>query len=333
MIKLLLQYEANPNIECKQTKNLPTKNDEWKTSPLHVSIVYNNAEAVSALIQAGADLNYQSDKGKTPLMKSLDLNRVQIVDYLLKIGPAEGLVIDKTDFRGNTALFSVCNCVHAGYFAQKLMDFGSNVNHLNYAQETALCVAVGLGCQDVTSVLLQNGAFTEVYHDGCTPLQCTAFENASHIAASLIYYGALLDVASNTLPPKTALEIAFEHGSYRVAQLLLTCGCNYSNMDSWIRSKMTRDDSWFRIFVMNPRKLSVLCRNTVRKHFSRLGKTPSEIQNLPVPTKVKSFLVLDEILSEYSHDDNCSEFDSLSLEESANNSSETSSEGDLEGSA
>ena len=73
LINLLLSFKANPNIESKQTKNLPTKNDEWKTSPLHVSIGYGNLDAVRALVEKGADLNFKSDKGKTPLMKALDL--------------------------------------------------------------------------------------------------------------------------------------------------------------------------------------------------------------------------------------------------------------------
>ena len=170
---------------------MPTKNDEWKTSPLHVSIGYSNIDAVAALIEAGADINFQSDKGKTPLMRALDLNKPQIVEHILKVGPTEGLIINREDLRGNTALFSVCNCIHSGYFAQKLLDFGCSVNHFNHNLETTLCVAVGLGCKDVTTVLLENGANTEVYHDGCIPLQCTAFENASHIASVLIYHGAI----------------------------------------------------------------------------------------------------------------------------------------------
>ena len=123
VLKLLLKKNANPNIECRQTKNLPTKNDEWKTSPLHVSIGYGNMAAVAALVEARADLNYQSDKGKTPLMRALDLNRTEIVEHILKVGPVEGLVVSKEDLTGNTALFCVCNCTHAGYFAQKLINF------------------------------------------------------------------------------------------------------------------------------------------------------------------------------------------------------------------
>ena len=107
VLKLLLQKNANPNIECRQTKNLPTKNDEWKTSPLHVSIGFGNIAAVAALVEAGADLNYQSDKGKTPLMRALDLNRPDIVEHILKIGPVEGLHVNKEDSTSNTAVFCV----------------------------------------------------------------------------------------------------------------------------------------------------------------------------------------------------------------------------------
>ena len=144
-----------------------------------------------------------------------------------------------------TQPFSVCKCVHGGYFTQKLVNFGCVVNHLNRKQETPLCVAVGLSCVDVTAVLLENGATTEVYHDGCTPLQCTAYEDASHIAALLIHHGAELNSTSNTLPPKSALEIAFENGSSKVAQVLMMCGCDFTELRDHIISK--KNKNWFNM--------------------------------------------------------------------------------------
>ena len=337
VLKLLLQKNANPNIECRQTKNLPTKNDEWKTSPLHVSIGYGNMAAVAALVEARADLNYQSDKGKTPLMRALDLNRTEIVEHILKVGPVEGLDVSKEDSTGNTALFSVCNCTHAGYFAQKLINFGCAVNHFNRKQETPLCVAVGLRCVDVTTVLLENGAITEVYHDGCTPLQYTAYEDASHIAALLVYHGAELNSTSDTLPPKSALEIAFENGSSRVAQILMMCGCDFTKLRDHIISK--KNKNWFNVFARHPQKLSVfarhpqklsvLCRNAIRHRIKIGGMRPSEIHKLPVPSKIISFLMLDDILSDFLCEDEqetANSFASLSTEESESASSHSSFE-------
>ena len=283
--------------------------------------------AVAALVEARADLNYQSDKGKTPLMQALDLNRTEIVEHILKVGPVEGLDVSKEDSTGNTALFSVCNCTHAGYFAQKLINFGCAVNHFNRKQETPLCVAVGLRCVDVTTVLLENGAITEVYHDGCTPLQYTAYEDASHMAALLVYHGAELNSTSDTLPPKSALEIAFENGSSRVAQILMMCGCDFTKLRDHIISKKKK--SWFNVFARDPQKLSVLCRNAIRHRIKIGGMRPSEIHKLPVPSKIISFLMLDDILSDFLCEDEqetANSFASLSTEESESASSHSSFE-------
>ena len=57
IIKLLLQYKANPNTRYR-FKN---------ATPLHAAVFHNSFDIVSELLKCGADKNVRDDRGYTPL--------------------------------------------------------------------------------------------------------------------------------------------------------------------------------------------------------------------------------------------------------------------------
>jgi ankyrin repeat protein len=68
--------------------------NDMKVQPLHAAVAGRNAEAVGALLDAGADPNGRQQAGYTPLMGAASAGRVDIVDLLLARGADPALVSD-----------------------------------------------------------------------------------------------------------------------------------------------------------------------------------------------------------------------------------------------
>lgn len=92
---ILLHIEAGSNLDEKE----PT----MASSPLMTAAVFNRTEIAKALIDAGADLNFQNSVGSTPLHTAAFLCRTEIVAMLIKKGADKGIL----NTYGSTALESV----------------------------------------------------------------------------------------------------------------------------------------------------------------------------------------------------------------------------------
>ena len=102
-----------------------------------------------------------------------------------------------------------------------------------------------------------------------------------------------------------------------MARLLMACGCDCSRVEDLIRSRKNTTNDWFYSFIVHPQKLSVLCRNSIRNHLHEYRRNAKEIEHLPVPAKIKSFLSLEDVLSEFSNDDESDDsYDSYTSEDS-----------------
>lgn len=76
IVKLLLQYKANPNAKT---------NMGW--TPLHSSCKWSNAECASLLLQHGADVNAQSDGQQTPLHVAATVSNCRNTSTVLLMNP------------------------------------------------------------------------------------------------------------------------------------------------------------------------------------------------------------------------------------------------------
>ena len=87
----------------KAGSDLDTKEPTRGSTPLITATVFGKTAVAKALIDAGADVNYQNNEGSTPLMTAAFLCRTEIVKALLEKGA------DKTlrNKAGHTALESV----------------------------------------------------------------------------------------------------------------------------------------------------------------------------------------------------------------------------------
>lgn len=121
-------------------------------------MVASSVEVARVLVEAGADVNFVGEEGKTPLMGYL-LHRPEAVKYLLEHGANPKARDDK----GNTPLH---HCIYNAESARLLIEAGADVNARNEAGDTPLMVqsGVGLGGEEtglsepVVRLLLNRGA-------------------------------------------------------------------------------------------------------------------------------------------------------------------------------
>lgn len=82
-VKLLLGYDANPNINyCSPKIEGQTDPIECGTSPLMHS-VFRGFEKVKLLVNAGANVNYKTETGKTASIEALLMKDVNTAYYLI----------------------------------------------------------------------------------------------------------------------------------------------------------------------------------------------------------------------------------------------------------
>lgn len=128
------------------------------TSALMISL---SLETARLLVQAGADVNFVGEDGKTPLMGFL-LSRPDAVRYLLE----QGADPNARDKKGNTPLH---HCTYSAESARLLIEAGADVNARNKAGNTPLMEQNGVSMDGeeihfgvaMVRMLLRHGADLE----------------------------------------------------------------------------------------------------------------------------------------------------------------------------
>ena len=136
---------------------------------LHIS---GHLTIVKILVDGGANVNVQDDKGRTPLMIHAEKGNKDIVSYLI----AHGADVDKKDSKGQTALHYVCHREQKGDWdwytpllpvhssdvtyeiVKLLVGHGSNIEERDCYQFTPLVHAALRGDQILAWQLIEYGA-------------------------------------------------------------------------------------------------------------------------------------------------------------------------------
>lgn len=79
---------------------------EYGSTPLHVATYHNQGDShfdtIKVLLENGADVNAQSNQGKTPLLHLVENAKLKTLELLLNFGAD----INKEDFEGKTPFLS-----------------------------------------------------------------------------------------------------------------------------------------------------------------------------------------------------------------------------------
>ncbi len=160
-IKKLVAKGANINVR-----------DGHNRTPVMVAAHLKDHKTALALIKAGADLNLLDDDVYDVLTISGVIDDVKMVDLALKHGANAKLTTSVYD---GTALIAAAHLGHDGV-VRSLIKGGSNLDHINNLQWTAVIEAIVLGDggkrhQACLKALIDAGANVNIPDgDGSTPL-------------------------------------------------------------------------------------------------------------------------------------------------------------------
>jgi ankyrin repeat protein len=169
-VQLLLDRGADPNL--------------WeKESPLNRAVGSNRPDVVRLLVERGAKINAQGEKGKTPLIEAMGGG--SSMDPILKILLEKGADIRLTDESGYTALMRACGSGRV-QAVRLLLDKGANVNVKIKDGSTPLHEAARKGSVEMVELLLQRGADAKAKTaKGNTPLDMASQKGHKNVEALL----------------------------------------------------------------------------------------------------------------------------------------------------
>ncbi len=199
-------------ISSDNTIDVNLTKDHHQNSPLHLAIesmhkaknpqdIKKFKKIINQLIEAGADVNAQNNRGETPLHASIEYYQdIAIIKQLLKAGAN----VNIQDNREETPLFFAITYYHKYYKKEKqkgelvasLIKAGADVNVQNkFGENTVLHLASGYGYPHLVNLLIINGADVSVQNtDSQTPLHKAVVNHHTAVIAQLIKNGAKVNV-------------------------------------------------------------------------------------------------------------------------------------------
>jgi hypothetical protein len=186
-------------------------------TPLHAASWNGRLDAVSLLVNLGADVNLTNEHGRTPLCEAYYGRHLEVMRLLLDHGAAVDVQYD--DFGLLTHDASYMGEAEA---IRLLLQYNADVNATSYQNYTPLHWASSIGHADVVQVLLEHGADINALSDFGTPLYRVSVEGNLEVTRSLLVHGA--DVHIRTPCGETPFQVATRKGHARVARLLLEHG-------------------------------------------------------------------------------------------------------------
>lgn len=173
-------------ISSEKKESLLELRDEIGRTPLLLSTQLNRIEMARVLIKNGADVNARDAKQDTPYLFAGAEGRNEILLMTLE----HGADLKSTNRYGGTALIPAAEKGHLET-VKILLKTKINVNHINRLGWTALLEAIilsngGKTHQDIIGELIKGGADINIPDkDGVTPLQHAQSRNYSEIVALL----------------------------------------------------------------------------------------------------------------------------------------------------
>ncbi|XP_078667387.1 uncharacterized protein LOC144909193 [Branchiostoma floridae x Branchiostoma belcheri] len=147
-VKLLLNNGADPS-QVSLYINYHSYTSYTRT-PLCKAAESGNAEIMSDLIQAGADLNQADKGGRTPLFLAAQSGHTETVRILTQAGAD----LNQADKGGRTPLFLAAQSGHTET-VRILTQAGADLNKADYRGKTPLMVAAESGHGGIVSILKQ----------------------------------------------------------------------------------------------------------------------------------------------------------------------------------
>ena len=150
-----------------------------------------DADALRALVSAGAGVDHADDEGCTALYAATHNGRADAIRALLD----SGATVDCVNNEGRTPLFMAARNNYPDIVYTLVRKAGAKVNHADNEGYTALFLAAEYGYSNVVRVLAEAGADVDhAVKDGRTPLGVARTNRQDAAAKALVQAGATEDV-------------------------------------------------------------------------------------------------------------------------------------------
>jgi len=145
----------------------------------------SDVSAIKAYVLEGNDINVVNSKAYTPFILAAYYGHTQALEALLQAG-ADACTIDK---KGNNAFMGVAFKGHDQVAKWLLENTGCNVNHQNYAGQTALMMASLFGREEMIKLLLEHGANKDlVDNQGNTSIKLAQAQGLSRVVEIIQFH-------------------------------------------------------------------------------------------------------------------------------------------------
>lgn len=217
VVKLLLSYEADPNIP-----------DYTGGTPLHAAAKENYADLLSVLLKGGGDPNVTTKMGWTPLHMAAMRGHLHAVEILVHKAD-----VNIRDQKGQTPLLQAVLENHY-FIVERLLRADADPNIAEISGDTPLHVAAEKGFKIIFHLLLNGEARPDVFNrKDRTPLHVAAKLGFHSAVKGLVKSGADLDVLDRK--GWSPLHLAAWKGHARATEILTRYGADVDirNREGW----------------------------------------------------------------------------------------------------
>ena len=219
------QFDKSKKVQRAQMGSILFKLFKSNTE-LHRAAKKGDAKKIKALIDSGADVNYEGSSGCTALHLATDGGHEAVVRLLLDNGADPRT----RSSEGRTPLHSAARTGHPAV-VRLLLEKVVDVHARDPSGSTPLHIAAYNGHEAVVQILLEKRPLVEIEGaSGFTALHVAAFNGQSAVVRLLVEMGANLEARSDT--GRTALQLAAEKGHEAVVRYLLQHGANVMAKDN-----------------------------------------------------------------------------------------------------
>lgn len=298
MAKKLMQKGADCNVKCNGLPLLMT--------------YAHSTEALQLLVDHGADVNLQDDKGYSAFHVAALCGYREAMDILLQ----SGAIHDLSSFDGKSPLSLACQ-VGREDVVENLLALGCDVNKQDKGGNTPLHYAAFQGNELIVLDLLNAGSNVDVQNVvGATPLWNAVYMNHPHVVREFLLADASVECCSSGMQPseveieclypepRSLLWVAIDQSAAEIVRCLLEAGVPLYR-ESWITSgdfpASLKITSCLRDLLVKmaskPPSLLEQCRTSVRRYIKDNSDLSirSTVDELVLPKVLKSFVILEDL--------------------------------------